>query len=343
MQVPAARLVDRLPEFSQRSLVKLLGYPCDYPELDSFTACLMAIKHKEGKVGFLADDVANTRRQFEQQIRILSKHKTPVHQIQDLRLPLASGTIKARHYHPQPNKKLAMLVFYHGGGFVAGSLETHDEVCRLFVKHMHVQVLSVQYPLAPEAAPKQVIQTSKEALEWVYYNRRQLNIDKGRIAIAGDSAGGNICAVLAQQSIGQVYAPQAQLLIYPAIDFKHCYPSLNIYGYGLTLTACDVAQVKQLYAHEHDVALDDPIISPVYAEPNSDLAASFIVTAGHDVLHDEAEFYAEKLAAHGCRIKYLSYSEQAHGFIHLTSISRQAKKRTLDIAKQFRKFWLKNA
>jgi acetyl esterase len=339
-QVPAARVLAHLPEFSQRGLLKLLGYPYDYPELEPFTACLMALKYKEGKLGFLAEDVVSTRTQYERQMALLNQHKTFIRQVQDLRLPLASGTLKARHYHPCPNKKLAMLVFYHGGGFVAGSLNTHDEFCRILAKTMRVQVLSIQYPLAPEASPQQVIQASQQALEWVYHNRRQFNIYKAKIAIAGDSAGGNICAVIAQRSIGYAYAPQAQLLIYPVIDFKYCYPSLHLFAHGLTLTACDVTQVKDLYAHQHNVELDDPILSPVYAEPHANLAATFIVTAGHDVLRDEAEFYAEKLGAHGCRVHYQTYIEQTHGFIHLTPISKQAKKYSLQIAKQFKKFWL---
>ena len=340
-QVPTARFLDRLPNFSQRGLLKLLAYPYDYPKLNPFTACLMAVKHKEKKIGFIADDVATTRRRYEQQIQIFARYKTAIQQIQDLRLPLASGTLKARHYHPQPHKKLAMLVFYHGGGFVAGSLETHDEICRLFAKHMRVQVLSIQYPLAPEASPHQVIQASQEALQWVYENRRQLNIYKDRIAIAGDSAGGNICAVLSQQSLGQPYAPQAQLLVYPAIDFAHTYPSLQIFGYGLPLTASDVEKVKHLYAQQHQIALNDPLISPVYAEPNLHLSATFIVTAGHDVLHDEAEFYAEKLAAHGCKVHYQNYDEHAHGFLHLTPISKDAKKCCIEVAKQFKRFWFR--
>lgn len=341
-QVPAARVLDRLPTFSQRALLKLLAYPYDYPELDAFSACLMALRHKEGKVGFLASDLATTRQQYEQQIQLFLRYKTTIAQVQDLRLPIASGTLKARHYHPQPHKKLAMLVFYHGGGFVAGSLDTHDEICRLLAKYMQVQVISVQYPLAPEASPQQLIEASRQALEWIYQNRRQLNIYKSRIAIAGDSAGANICAVVAQQSISKDYAPQAQLLIYPAIDFQYCYPSLNIFGHGLTLTANDVKQIKALYAQQHDVDLDDPIVSPIYAKPNANLAASFIVTAGHDVLKDEAEFYAEKLAAHGCKVQYQMYLEQTHGFLHLTPISQQATKRTIEIAKQFKKFWFKH-
>lgn len=342
-RVPAVRLIDHLPQFSQRALVKLLGYPYDYPQLDPLTACLMAMQHKQGRAGFLAQDLSRTRQNYEQKIKLLSTYKTKIRQIQDLRLPLASGTLKARHYHPQPNKKLAMLVFYHGGGFVAGSLDTHDEICRLLAKTMQVQVLSVQYPLAPEANPQQVIEASQQALEWVYQNRRQLNIYKGRIAIAGDSAGGNICAVVAQRSIQQAYAVKAQLLIYPCIDLQYSYPSQQRFAYGLSLTAADVKRVKQLYAEQHHVEFDDPLISPVYAEPNPSLAASFIVTAGHDVLRDEAEFYAEKLAAHGCKVQYQTYIEQAHGFIHLTAISKQAKKCCLDIAKQFKKFWWTHA
>lgn len=334
-----ARAVDYLPTPIQRGLVKLLPYPYAYPSLDPTLSCMLALQYAQGQRGFLSGDLKQSRQAFEQQMQLLVCKPTFIPHVQDLRLPLPSGTIAARHYHPQPKKKLPMLVFYHGGGFISGSISTHDEACRLFAKSLNMQIISVQYPLAPEASPKQLIQACNEALQWVYYNRRQLNIYKGRIAIAGDSAGGNICAVLAQQTIGQAYAPQAQWLIYPALDFKQHYPSADTYAHGLVLTAEDVQQVKTLYAQRHQMELDDPLISPIYADVSAQLPPACIVTVGHDILHDEAELYAQKLKAQGCRVQYLNYTEQTHGFINLTTVSKQAKKRSIEMALNFKKFW----
>ena len=109
-------------------------------------------------------------------------------------------------------------MFYHGGGFVVGGLDTHDEVCRLLAKYAKVQVLSIDYPLAPEVSPQHLIQSCEDALAWVYQNRRQLKILKVEL-LSQDSAGGNISTV-AQRSVNKAYAPQAQLLIYPTVDFK---------------------------------------------------------------------------------------------------------------------------
>ena len=216
-QGTAARLLDRLPNFAKESLSKRLDYPFIFPELDPLVKCMMAAQLKQGKSGFVTEDYVKSRKLFDLQMESIKTKPTFVKQVQDIRLPLQSATLFARHYHPAPNKKLPMIVFYHGGGFVVGGLDTHDEACRLFAKYAKVQVLSIDYPLAPEASPQLLIKSCDDALAWVYQNRRQLKIYKNRIAVAGDSAGGNISTVVAQHAVGKSYAPQAQLLFYPHI------------------------------------------------------------------------------------------------------------------------------
>lgn len=337
-QGTAGRALDRMPSIVQESLAKLLGYPHQYPELDSFTKALMAAQLKQGKSGFIGGNVELSRRLFEEQIQSITHKSTPIHFVEDIRLPLQSGSVFARHYHPAPNKKLPMVVFYHGGGFVVGSINTHDEFCRLFAVNAKVQVLSIDYPLAPEYGPKHVIQSCEDALAWVYQNRRQFKILKNRIAVAGDSAGGNISAVVAQRTANTSYAPQAQFLIYPAVDFKSRHPSFFAYKNGLVLTETDIDYVTEYYATEHKVALDDPIISPIYANFKK-LAPAFVVTAGHDVLHDEGKIYANQLRQAGNKMLYRDYEDQTHGFINLTLVSRKAKKIVIEMSKDFRKFW----
>lgn len=337
----AARLLDRMPDFVQTSIVKILKYPFDYPELDSFIRALMAIKHKQGDAGLIGDDIIQSREFLEMQFLALRKAATPIQHVEDLKLALQSGDIKARHYHPAPNKKLPMLVFYHGGGFVLGSCITHDEVCRLIALHAKVQILSIEYPLTPEAGPQQLIKSCEDALAWVYQHRSQFNILKNRIAVAGDSAGGNIATVIAQRTRGLVHRPQAQFLIYPVTDFKSRHPSFYMYKEGLTLTGKDVDLVTDYYVHHHQVDLEDPIVSPTFGDLKK-LPPTFLITAGQDILHDAGKIYAYKLKQHGVKVQYREYTDQTHGFINMTTVSKKAKKYLIEMSKDFRRFWDKN-
>jgi len=341
-QGPAARALDKLPKIVQESLAKILAYPHQYPDLDSFTKCLMAVQIKQGHIGFIGDDPIESRRQFDAQMLAIINKPTSIASVEDIRLPLQSGTVFARHYHPAPNKKLPIIVFYHGGGFVVGGLDTHDEACRLIAKYAKVQVLSIDYPLAPEASPQLLIKSCEDALAWVYQNRRQLKIYKNRISVAGDSAGGNISTVVAQHSVGKAYAPQAQLLIYPVVDFKSRHPSFYAYGEGLVLTSKDVDYVTDYYATQHNVALDDSLISPTYGSLRK-LAPAYVITAGHDLLHVEGAIYSHKLRQNGVKVQYVDYPDQTHGFINLTPVSSKAKRNTIEVAKNFRKFWDKHS
>ncbi len=337
-QGTAARALDKLPSFVQENLAKALGYPYIFPDLDPFIKCMMAAQLKQGRQGFIGADYEKSRKQFDLQMQSLRNKITAVKHVEDLRLPLQSGTVFARHYHPAPGKKLPLIVFYHGGGFVVGSLDTHDEACRLLAVHAKAQVLSIDYPLAPEASPQQLIQCCEDALAWVFQNSKQLKILKGRIAVAGDSAGANIATVVAQRTAQKAYAPHAQLLIYPVVDFKSRHPSFFAYKDGLVLTGVDVDHVTAFYAEQYQVALDDPLISPTYGKLKG-LAPAFIVTAGHDVLHDEGEIYSHKLRQQGVALHYQEYLDQTHGFINLTTVSARAKKYHIELSKNFRKFW----
>ena len=337
-QGTAARLLNKLPDGAHEALAQALSYPYQYPDLDPFIKCMMAAQLKQGKVGFIGADPIQSRQQFDRQIASIASTPTAVKRVEEVRLNLPSGDIAARYYHPAPHKKLPLIVFYHGGGFVVGGLDSHDEFCRLMAVHANAQVLSVAYPLAPEASPQQIIQVCEEALAWAYQHRRQMKILKNRIAVAGDSAGGNIAAVVAQRSVHSAYAPEAQFLIYPALDFKSRHPSFFAYKDGLVLTEQDIDFVTHHYATQHQVALDDPIISPTFGKLKK-LAPAFVVTAGHDVLHDEAEIYAHKLRQNQVTAKYVEYLDQAHGFINLSFVSSRAKKLSIEMCKNFRKFW----
>lgn len=334
----AARALDRMPHILQKSFVSALSYPYQYPHLDPFIKCIMALQHQQGRIGLIGEDLMQSRKEFEEQMQLIRTHATKVKRVEDIRLPLQNGTVSARHYHPAPHKKLPMIVFYHGGGFMIGDLDTHDEVCRLLAIHARAQVLSIDYPLAPETGPERLIQICEDALAWVYQNRKNFKILKNRIAVAGDSAGGNIATVIAQRCVAKIYAPQVQLLIYPVVDFKNRYASYFAYKDGLVLTGQDIERVTDDYANRYNIELDNPLISPIYGNLKK-IAPSFIITAGHDVLHDEGQMYAYKVKKNGVNIIYRNYADQTHGFINLTPISKNAKKYSIEIFRDFRKFW----
>ena len=340
-QGTGARILDKLPRIVQQQLSVALGFKHNFPDLHPFLKCLNAIQTKQGKTTLIGQDPEKSRQVFEQQMQSIATTPTNVEQVEDIRLNLQNGLIFARHYHPAPKKKLPLIVFYHGGGFVVGSLDTHDEACRLLAKHAQAQVLSIAYPLAPEYSPQQLIQCCEDALAWVYQHRKQLNIYKERIAVCGDSAGGNISAVLAQRTANRAYAPSAQFLIYPAVDFKSRYSSYHLYKEGLVLTDQDIDNVTQFYANQHNIALDDPIISPMFGDVDK-VAPAFVVTAGHDVLHDEGEIYSRKLKQAGVKVEYHEIKDQTHGFINLTPVHGAAKKHYIQMIKQFKTFWKKN-
>lgn len=337
-QMQTARAIDRAPNVVQRRLAKMLGYPYDFTGLHPFYQCILAAQLKQKRTGFIKLNYQKSRQQFRQQMQAFQAHKTTIAFVENRQLALASGTTKARHYHPNPEQTLPLIVFYHGGGFVVGDIDSHDEACRLLAKHANAQVLSIDYPLAPEHAPEQMIQCCVEALQWAFAHQQELNVAPNRIAVAGDSAGGNISAVVAQQVKNQIFAPQAQFLVYPAIDFKNRYASFYKYKDGLVLTAEDIDHVTTLYPMRHQVALDDPIISPIYGDLNG-LAPVYVITAQFDVLHDEGELYAEKLKHAGVKTLYSNIEDQPHGFINMTTIHQRAKQHWIEHAQAFRQFW----
>lgn len=337
-QGPSARLIDKMPATVQNQVARRLGYQYDFDGLNPFYKCLLAVQHLQKKYGFIDDDYQKSRRVFKAQMQSLCPNPTGIKSVKELKLSLTQGVINARHYHPQPKKALPLIIFYHGGGWVVGDLNTHDEACRLLAKHANVQVLSIEYPLAPEHSPAQIVGACVESLEWVYQNKKTLNIQNDRIAVAGDSAGGNLSAVVAQKTQFTVYAPSAQLLIYPGIDFKSRYESFHKFKNGLVLTEQDIDVVTKLYPEKYQVALDDPLISPMYGDLKQ-VAPAFVLTAAFDLLHDEGQIYADKLKAAGIPMQYVEAKDQTHGFINFTPIHKAAKQHWIKTAQDFRKFW----
>lgn len=342
LQGTAARLTMHIPPLGQRTIAKTLGFNDEFSRLDSHLQLILTIRNMMGRGALLGSDIEKSRRHFQKDMTALVGKPTPVASVTNW--DIEHGLVKnaVRFYTPTFNKKskkdnkpLPLLVFIHGGGFMIGDLDTHDEVCRMLCQHGQFNVLSVTYRLAPEHPAPSGVEDCLHALQWAYEHAADLNVDPHKIAVGGDSAGGNLSAVVSQLTKGKPYAPVAQLLIYPVVDFVNKYPSHKTYGKGLFLDQTDMDNASHNYLAQSLLELSDPRVSPLFG-PLNDLAPALLVTAELDVLRDEGELYATKLREAGTHCDAYRVEGQGHGFANITSINRTAYQALVKISRDFR-------
>ncbi len=242
--------------------------------------------------------------------------------------PGPSGPVPLREYRPlgvAPSKSLPALVYFHGGGWVIGDRDTHDVLCRALCNESGCAVFSVDYRLAPEHPFPAAIDDSMAATHWVAGNAGELCIDAARLAVGGDSAGGNIAAVVSLALRASTSTRVAfQLLIYPATDQNYGTVSYHENGVGYLLTAASMLYFRNHYAPEPTQWLDWRA-SPLLAPDLSGLPPALVLTAGFDPLRDEGLAYADKLAAAGNAVEYACFSRQIHGFITMGRVIGEAQ------------------
>ncbi|MFT3666190.1 alpha/beta hydrolase [Piscinibacter sp.] len=251
----------------------------------------------------------------------------PVASVQELKASGPHGAIPLRLYRPlgtPAGQVLPALVYYHGGGWVIGDLDTHDTLCRELANHSGCAVLSVDYRLAPEHRFPAAVDDAIAATRWVRDNAAALKLDAARIAVGGDSAGGNLAAVVALAARDAGEAPFAyQLLIYPATDQHRGTPSHERNGEGYLLTRDTMDYFCGHYIPEPG-AYADWRASPLLHPDHSRLPPALVLTAGYDPLRDEGIAYAHKLSAAGVRATHLSFERQIHGFILMGRVIDEA-------------------
>jgi acetyl esterase len=244
----------------------------------------------------------------------------PVGSVEAVTVPGGAGERDARLYRPEGEGPWPTLVYLHGGGFVIGDLDTHDQTCRRICRDAEVAVLSVDYRLAPEDPFPAGLEDALAATEWAAAHLADLGGDD-RLAVGGDSAGGNLAAVVAQH-LGDVLA--AQLLIYPATDGVGDYPSRAENGEGLFLTT---AMMDWFSAHyvpaDTDLATELARIAPLHGDL-SEVAPALVVTAEFDPLRDEGEAYAAALRAADAEVEQVRYDGMIHGFVDMVPFSGAA-------------------
>jgi acetyl esterase len=235
--------------------------------------------------------------------------------VTDLTVPGAEDPRAARIYRPSgaPRDRAPGLVFFHGGGFVLGSIESHDGVCRALAKLSGVVVVSIDYRLAPEHRFPAGLNDAIAATRWVLNNAGALGIEPTNVAVGGDSAGGNLATLVCLELRGDAVKPVFELLIYPATDLSRSLPSHREFRVGFMLPEKSVTFFRENYLP--DLKLEtDPRASPYFAKDLQSAPPALVVTAGFDPLRDEGKAYADHLRAAGVEVEYVCSEGSQHGF-----------------------------
>jgi acetyl esterase len=236
--------------------------------------------------------------------------------LSDLAIPGPGGTITLRLYRPLgagESEKLPALVYFHGGGWVIGDLDTHDTICRSLANAARCAIVSVDYRLAPEHPFPAAVEDSIAATRYVAEHASELGIDDSRLAVGGDSAGGNLAAVVALDARENGPELRLQLLIYPAVDFAEARDSHSRFAEGFGLTATAMVWFGRQYLPDRADAADWRA-SPIRASSLANLPPAWVLTAGYDPLSDEGEEYATRLQAAGVPTTLRRFPGQIHGF-----------------------------
>ncbi|NNM75164.1 alpha/beta hydrolase [Enterovirga aerilata] len=245
--------------------------------------------------------------------------------MRDLAAEGPAGAIPVRLYRGRgtdADRRLPVLVFFHGGGWVVGDLDTHDVICRALANEAGCAVASVDYRLAPEHRFPAAVEDASAATAWLAANASGLGLDPGRIAVGGDSAGGNLAAVLAHLSLDGALPQLAfQLLLYPAVDQRMAHPSYGRFTEGVALTAPGVRWFRDQYLQD-TVQQEDWRASPLLARRFSGLPPAFVLTVAHDPLVDEGRAYAAALGGAGIRVQHLHVNDQMHGCLTMTGVMK---------------------
>jgi acetyl esterase len=285
---------------------------------------------------------AVARRLYRDSRAPLTPDPPSVDSVQLLLAPSAAGPVPVRRYRAKGARKdelLPALVYYHGGGWVIGDLDTHDVVCRTLANAARCAVFSVEYRKAPEAPFPAAVEDCFAATQYVGVHATALGVDAGRIAVGGDSAGGNLATVttlLARDAHGPAIG--FQLLIYPVTDLQMRFPSVDRNGEGYLLTRQALHYFRGHYLSREEDQLDWRA-SPLLAQSLADLPPALVLTAGYDPLVDEGRAYADRLGREGVPTEHCNYPDMVHGFITMGRVLDTAGEALDRCARALRAAW----
>jgi len=295
--------------------------------LDPDAERLLAMMREAGRPPFENLTPDEARAAFRAGRAVTQPDPVPVAEVRDLSCPGPRGDIPLRSYRPlgaSAEETLPAMVYFHGGGWVVGDLESHDVACRHYANAARCAVVSVDYRMGPEHKFPAATDDCAAATRWVLAQSTALHIDPARVAVGGDSAGGNLAAVMALMARDGDLPPLCfQLLVYPVTDLGMSFPSYARITEGVPLTSKTMAWfIGHYLAGPKDHS--DWRASPLRAASLSGVAPALVLTAAYDPLCDEGIAYARRLEREGVRVLHLHYSDQLHGFVGQGRIIRAA-------------------
>jgi acetyl esterase len=261
----------------------------------------------------------------------------PMTEVRELRVAGAEGELDARLYRPVDEDNLPLLVFFHGGGFVMGNLDTHDNLCRSLARQAEAVVVSVAYRLAPESHFPAAPLDCYAATCWLVENATALGVDGRRLALAGDSAGGNL-ALAVSQLAAQRHGPKIsyQCLFYPVTDARCDSQSYEDFAEGYLLSSAMMYWFWQQYLQDTGQG-DDPLASPLRADSMAGMPPTTLLTAEFDPLRDEGEAFARRLLEAGISVRLQRCEGMTHGFISMAPFVERAALALADAAADLRR------
>ncbi|WP_236182016.1 MULTISPECIES: alpha/beta hydrolase [Pseudomonas] len=307
------------------------------PDIAAFLQLVGNGRASGKRVGMHELSPEQAREQFDQSSLLMDAGGEELAVVDELQLPVRDGSLlKARVYSHQPLKAGAgrpALLYFHGGGYVVGSLDSHDSLCRALASMADCVVVSVAYRLAPQFRFPTAADDAQDAWHWLVASAQDLGLDSARLAIAGDSVGGSLATVLAAQLAGAPVQPRLQVLIYPVTDASRSTPSIERYAEGYLL---EKASLNWFYNHYQREVADrlDPRFSPLLGEVSADVAPVLLVVAECDPLHDEGVAYARHLEAAGVEVELKVYAGMTHDFMRMGAIIDEAEEAQQHIAER---------
>jgi acetyl esterase len=307
--------------------------------LDPDAAAVFKAFQEAGRPPYENGSPAEARELYLKARLVTNPEPPEIESTKALTIPSPAGMIPARIYTPKTLRKFdgmaPALVFFHGGGWVIGNLDSHDVVCRTLAHEGELIVISVDYRLSPEHKFPAAVEDAIAATAWISNNALALDIDGTRLMVGGDSAGGNLAAVVAihaRDSGGPKLA--GQVLIYPGTDFRMTHPSHSEPETSILLTHSVIKWFKNHYLGDADI--NDWRASPARAKTLAGLPPAYVLTAGGDPLRDEGDEYAARLKAANVPVTHRHFPGQFHGFFTMGKLLQQANLAVTDIAT-----WLK--
>jgi acetyl esterase len=259
-------------------------------------------------------------------------------QVRDTVVAGADGPLRARVYSPPgASGPLPLMVFFHGGGFVVGSVISHDGICRFLSRHAGVRIVSVDYSLSPEHPYPAAVNDAYAAYLHVVANAERFGGAGVTVGVGGDSAGGALSAVVAQRCVDDgVTKPAFNLMLYPAVDGLGEHPARQLFGSGFFIENEMINWYRSCYSPDLDRLLE-PYASPLRAGDFRELPPTCVVTAGFDPLRDEGDEYADRLKTAGVQVTHLQCAGMVHGFASFLSCDKHARRAMRNIAAELRR------